>query len=84
MPYFWVLAAVVALIVYPLVTRYRSLSRNIALAKASGLPFVVSPWNTFHTFWLATAPLWTPMIKKLLPASMQGLWVEYDFNRFHN
>jgi hypothetical protein len=72
-----VLSALVAIAFYFLANTYRNLSRNIALAKSSGLPVVVTPWNVFSIFWLSTYALWIPILKKLLPASFQGLWVEY-------
>lgn len=77
MPTRLILTAVVVIILYQLVNRYRKLSRNVALAKSSGLPVVVSPWNFFSIFWLSTYKLWTPLLRRILPASLQGLWMEY-------
>jgi hypothetical protein len=45
MPYTKILGACAAIVVYYLFNTYRGLSRNIALAKISGLPYVVIPWN---------------------------------------
>lgn len=70
------LGAFVAVLLYQVIGTYRSLQRNIALAKSSGLPVVVSPFNLFSIFWLSTSKLWRPLIQTLLPQSMQGLWVE--------
>ena len=70
-----VLSAVTFIVLYHLFSRYRSLSRNLAEAKASGLPVVVTPWSVYQVFWLATYYLWIPILKRL-PASLQGTWVE--------
>lgn len=70
-----VLSAVAAIALYHLFLRYRSLARNIALAKSSGLPVVVTPWHVFSVFWLATYYIWIPLLQKL-PASCKGLWLE--------
>jgi hypothetical protein len=72
-----VLSAIAAIAFYFFANTYRSLTRNIALAKSSGLPVVVTPWNVFSIFWLSTFYIWTPLLKKILPASLQGLWIEY-------
>jgi hypothetical protein len=72
-----VLAAVAAVLAYRLSNTYRNWQRNIALAKSSGLPVVVTPIHVYSTFWLATWALWTPLIKSLLPASLQGIWTVY-------
>jgi hypothetical protein len=72
-----VFGALVAIGFYYFATTYRNLSRNVALAKSSGLPVVVTPWNFFSIFWLSTHALWMPLLKRFLPASLQGLWVEY-------
>ncbi|KAH7081844.1 cytochrome P450 monooxygenase-like protein [Paraphoma chrysanthemicola] len=71
-----IVSAFVAFGFYYFITTYRNLSRNVALAKSSGLPVVVIPWNVFSVFWLSTFALWTPVLKALLPASWQGLWIE--------
>lgn len=76
MPFALVLSTVAVIVLYASISRYRSLARKIALAKTSGLPFVVTPWNVFSVFWLATHGMWTPLLKRILPTSCQGLWVE--------
>jgi hypothetical protein len=72
-----VLGALAAIAVYFFGNTYRNLSRNVALAKSSGLPVVVMPWNAFSILSLSTFALWLPLLKKFLPTSLQGLWVEY-------
>ncbi|KAL6707814.1 hypothetical protein ACN47E_003714 [Coniothyrium glycines] len=69
-------SAVAVLVSYQLFSKYRALTRNIAIAKSSGLPVVVSPWNLFSIFWLSTYKIWTPLLRKFLPASVQGLWLD--------
>lgn len=76
MPYTLVLGACLAVVVYILFNTYRGLSSNIALAKSSGLPYVVIPWNVYSIFWLSTFGIWTPLLKKLLPTSFQEYWLE--------
>jgi hypothetical protein len=76
MPYALILGAFAVFVLYRLFNTYRGLSRNITLAKSSGLPYVVTPWNVFSIVWLSTFALWTPLLKKFLPASLQGLWIE--------
>ncbi|KAF1848269.1 cytochrome P450 monooxygenase-like protein [Cucurbitaria berberidis CBS 394.84] len=71
-----ILSALAVIVFYHLISRHRALSRNIALAKSSGLPIVVMPWNVLSIFWISTHALWTPLLKTLLPASLQGLWIE--------
>ncbi|KAF1942437.1 cytochrome P450 monooxygenase-like protein [Clathrospora elynae] len=71
-----IFSAVAAFAVYRVVWRYRSLQRNVALAKSSGLPVVAAPWNMFSIFWLSTYKIWTPLLQRLLPDSLQGLWID--------
>ncbi|KAF2802022.1 cytochrome P450 monooxygenase-like protein [Mytilinidion resinicola] len=52
----------------------RALLRNIAAAKASGIAYVVLPWNPFYTFWLASYQIWLPLLQKL-PASWTSPWL---------
>jgi hypothetical protein len=72
-----VLSAIAAYAIYQLACRYHHLQRNIALAKSSGLPVVVTPWNVYNRCWLATYKLWTPLFRTFLPRRLQGLWIEY-------
>ena len=72
-----VLTAIATYAVYQLARRYYHLQRNIALAKSSGLPIVVTPWNVYNRLWLATYKLWTPLFRRFLPRRLQGLWIEY-------
>ncbi|KAH8699412.1 cytochrome P450 monooxygenase-like protein [Phaeosphaeriaceae sp. PMI808] len=71
-----ILSALATIIFYYLVNAYRGLLRNITLAKSSGLPVVVAPVNVFGVFWLSTYTLWLPLLKRFLPTSLHGLWVE--------
>ncbi|KAF2195514.1 cytochrome P450 monooxygenase-like protein [Zopfia rhizophila CBS 207.26] len=59
-----------------LVHNYRSLARNIAAAKSSGLPIIILPWNVYSMLWLATYPIWLPLLRNLIPSSWRGLWFE--------
>lgn len=70
-----VLSAIGAIVLYHIVSSYRSLARNISLAKSSGLRVVVLPVNVYSVLWLATNPLWLPLLAKL-PGSWKGIWFE--------
>jgi hypothetical protein len=70
-----VLSAVAAIVLYHLFGIYRSLSRNLNEAKASGLPVVVTPLMVYQPFWLATYYIWLPFLRRL-PAFLQGIWIE--------
>lgn len=72
-----VLGALVATALYKCFTLYRNWQCNIALAKSSGLPVVVIPWNIFGVFWLATFCIWIPVLEVVLPASWRGVWFRY-------
>lgn len=41
------------------------LARNVRVAKASGVPFVIVPFYVFHRFWLLTHPIWLKLMRKL-------------------
>jgi len=71
-----VATAVTAVGLYKATCLYRDLRRNIALAKSTGLPVVVSPFDLLSIFWLSTFTLWTPLFRNLLPRSRQGLWLD--------
>lgn len=71
-----VTGALVATALYKAVALYRQWQSNIALAKSSGLPVVVIPWNIFSVFWLATFYIWIPVLEVILPASWRGPWFE--------
>jgi hypothetical protein len=70
------LTALGAIVVYHAWARYRGLSRNIAEAQKSGLPFVVTPWSIYSVLWLASYYMWLPLLKQL-PASWHGTWLEW-------
>lgn len=69
------LSTVGVVLLYNALSSYRSLQRNLAKAKTSGLPIVITPWHVYTVFWLATHSMWLPLLRKL-PASYQGLWIE--------
>jgi hypothetical protein len=71
-----VLSAVATVILYNVFASYRKLKRNIALAKSSGLPVVVTPVYVYSMPWLATFYIWLPLLQKFLPASWKGVWLE--------
>lgn len=72
-----IFGALVAAALYKSIALYQNWQKNIALAKSSGLPVVVIPWNVFSVFWLATFYIWIPILEIILPASWRGVWFEY-------
>ncbi|KAF2272122.1 cytochrome P450 [Westerdykella ornata] len=68
------LSVLSAITLYHCVGRYRSLRRNLAEARNSGLPYVVTPWNVYSTLWLATVAIFLPLLRKL-PKRFHGLWL---------
>ena len=70
-----VLGAVATVVLYHVFASYRGLVRNVALAKSSGLPVVVSPVHVYNVLWLATYYMWIPLLRRL-PASWKGTWLE--------
>jgi hypothetical protein len=71
-----VVSALAATALYRGFRLWQSWQNNIALAKSSGLPVVVIPWNIFSVFWLATFYIWIPILEVILPASWRGAWFE--------
>lgn len=71
-----VFGAFSAAVLYNGIASYRNWQKNIALARSSGLPVVIIPWNIFSVFWLATFYIWTPILDVVLPASWKGIWFE--------
>lgn len=71
-----IFAALAAAALAKAIALYQNWQKNIALAKSSGLPVVVIPWNIFSVFWLATFYIWTPILERILPASWRGVWLE--------
>jgi hypothetical protein len=70
-----VLSALATIVLYQVFSSYRTLRRNITIAKSSGLPVVVTPVKVYGVFWLSTYYLWIPLLR-CLPASVKGLWLE--------
>lgn len=75
MAYLVVWTAIACVLLYQAITTYQRFARNIAIAKASGISYVVLPVHVFGVFWLATYYLWIPIVNKL-PAPLKGLWLE--------
>jgi hypothetical protein len=71
-----VLSAVATVVLYNVFASCTKLKRNIALAKSSGLPVVVTPVHVHSMLWLATFYIWIPLLRKFLPAAWKGVWLE--------
>ena len=66
--------AIAALVVAYFVNYYKCLAQNIAVAKQSGIPYVITPVYTFNRFWLVTHRLWLPLLYKL-PQTWTQPWI---------
>ncbi|KAL2352110.1 cytochrome P450 monooxygenase-like protein [Cryomyces antarcticus] len=75
MPSLIVLALCMLVAAY-FVNYYRCFASNLAAAKQSGIPYVVSPIYTFNRFWLITHRLWLPLLHRL-PSAWTSSWVGY-------
>jgi len=71
-----IFSVIASFAIYQILSKYRGLQRNIALAKSSGLPVVVAPWYTFSILWLSTFKLWLPLLQRFLPQSWRGMWFD--------
>lgn len=73
MPYY-----AIALLLFALYFASRqsySLYKNIQKAKASGIPYIISPIYGYNRLWLTTGKLWMPLLK-LLPSSVTEPWID--------
>ncbi|CAF9924142.1 MAG: hypothetical protein HETSPECPRED_005505 [Heterodermia speciosa] len=70
-----VLLAILALALLQTLRCYTAFRRNLAAAKASGIPYVVLPIYPVATTWLVTQALWTPLLRRL-PNSWTDWWLE--------
>ena len=70
-----IVLAVLALALLQAVWCYAALRRNLAAAKASGIPYLVLPVYPVATTWLVTQALWTPFLRRL-PNNWTDWWLE--------
>ncbi|KAK5662725.1 hypothetical protein OQA88_6132 [Cercophora sp. LCS_1] len=64
--------AVGALVVWAVYRYVSGLLRNIAIARKTGLPYVVYPIHPLNVAWQLTSAIWLPLFNKLLPKSWEG------------
>lgn len=69
--------ALVALLVVYLAQTYLAFQKNLAAAKASGLPYIVSPIYAFNPVWLLTHSLFLPIINMLEANENHPAFIEY-------
>ena len=69
-----ILLAVLGLAILQAVRSYTAFRRNLAAAKASGIPYAVLPIYSVATFWLVTQKLWEPFLHRL-PKSWTNWWL---------
>ncbi|KAG7004463.1 cytochrome P450 [Physcia stellaris] len=71
-----VLLAVLGLAILQAVRSYTAFRRNLAVAKASGIPYAVLPVYSVGYFWLVTQKLWEPFLHRL-PKSWTNWWLAF-------
>ncbi|QIW99633.1 hypothetical protein AMS68_005151 [Peltaster fructicola] len=69
--------AIVALTAVYTFQTYAALMKNIAAAKASGLPYIVSPIYTFNPIWLLFHTLILRPVNFLLPTKYRPVFFDY-------
>ena len=67
--------AILALAFLQAVRCYTAFRRNLAAAKASGIPYLILPIYPVATTWLVTQALWKPFLRRL-PNSWTDWWLE--------
>lgn len=65
MKYQLLLAGIIGLVLVSIVRWQRALAKNIAAAKQTGLPYVVTPFYHFNPWWLILHPLLLPFLRRL-------------------
>ena len=73
------LGTVVIVVCIPLILflwqKYRALVRNLAAAKASGIPYIISPIFALSPGWLYTQKIWEPFLRRL-PSRWSSTWLD--------
>ena len=70
-----IVVAILALGLVQTLRCYTALRRNLAAAKASGIPYIVVPIYPRAATWKVTQALWTPLLRRL-PKRWTGWWLE--------
>lgn len=68
--------ALVALVAVYGVQTYSAFRKNLAAAKASGLPYIISPIYTFNPFWLLSHEFFLPLLR-LVPERHRPAFTQY-------
>ncbi|KAG9241962.1 cytochrome P450 monooxygenase-like protein [Calycina marina] len=71
-----IIPAIILLPSYILYINISALLKNIAAAKRSGLPYIVSPINLYNPFWQVLQKSLFPLIARL-PESWTKSWIDY-------
>ncbi|KAK3058249.1 hypothetical protein LTR09_001327 [Extremus antarcticus] len=72
----YIVLAIVGLCVTYAVHTYQCSARNLAAAKASGLPYIKTPVYAFNRLWLLTHPLWIKVLRQL-PHDWVDPWLSF-------
>ena len=73
--FFPIVLAILALALLQAIRCYMAFRRNLAVAKASGIPYVTLPIYPRARTWVITQALWTPFLRRL-PNSWTDWWLE--------
>lgn len=57
---------------------YHDFSRNLALAKSSGIPYIIVPVYLYNPVWMITQTLWAPYLR-MLPDRLTDPWLDLIF-----
>ncbi|KAF2430213.1 cytochrome P450 [Tothia fuscella] len=66
--------AILGCILYFLTKTLYSLYTNVQLARASGIPYTISPIYGYNMFWLVTSPLYLKLLHRL-PSFLTEPWI---------
>ncbi|MCJ1243607.1 hypothetical protein MMC30_000804 [Trapelia coarctata] len=64
-----------ALVLAYAIDTYRCFAKNLADAKASGIPYIITPIYMFNLFWMLTHQMTLPYLRKL-PESWRKPWLD--------
>ncbi|KAF4625080.1 hypothetical protein G7Y89_g13089 [Cudoniella acicularis] len=70
--------ALITIVAYFVYSNISGLLKNIAAAKRSGLPYVITPIRTFNTAWHITHVLFIPLLERL-PSAWTKKWLDVNW-----
>lgn len=64
-----------ALLYFPIRSALK-LYANVKAARASGLPYIITPVHIFNALWILVSPVVLPFLRKIIPKRWQGLTLD--------